>query len=407
MQRPLKICLVSQQYPPDTARGGIGTQTWNKAAALVRLGHSVTVVSRAKDQQRTVSASTDGRLAVCRVPVAGGIAGETYEEAIYWVRYAAAIKEELERLFDKQQFDVVNFPEWGAEGYAYLLNQSRRPQVPAVVHLHGPLSMFAERIGWPALDSMLYHLGTAMEDLCISRADRLMASSAHIAEYIAQRHHLDRSAIDVVHTGIDCDVFRPPAQRGGNRPTVLYVGNIARNKGITFLFEAVLTLRRRYPNILLRIVGGGGDDLLSEFRHRARHDGAEQNFEFCGFVPRAELPAYYGDADVFASPAEYELGVANVYVEAMACGCPVIAGTAGGAAEAVTDSETGILIPPGDVDRLVEAIDQIVGDANTRERMSLASRRRAEEYFALDRYIARVLACYERAIDRAATTAIG
>jgi glycosyltransferase involved in cell wall biosynthesis len=305
------------------------------------------------------------------------------------------------------EFDVVNFPEWGAEGFAYLLDRPRGPRVPAVVHLHGPLAMFSEHLGWPERGSLLDRVGTAMEDVSIERADGLMASSAHIADFVAGRHGLDRASIDVVHTGIDGEAFRPPSQRTpSGRPTVLFVGNIAHNKGIETLFEAVLRLRGRHPDILLQIVGSGNEHLVGDLQRRARLAGADGNVQFCGFVPRERLPEIYGEAHVFASPAQYEFGVANVYVEAMACGCPVVASDAGGAPEAVVHGETGLLVPPNDVGAVVAALDQILADTPLRRRMSDAARRRVDEYFTLDRYIVRVLGAYERAIDRATAASV-
>jgi glycosyltransferase involved in cell wall biosynthesis len=92
--------------------------------------------------------------------------------------------------------------------------------------------------------------------------------------------------------------------------------------------------------------------------------------------------------------------VANVYVEAMSCGCPVIASTSGGAAEAVQAGQSGILVNPRDLEATTAAIDRIVSDRELRRRMGAAGRRRTLEYFAAEKYIARVLAAYERAIER-------
>jgi glycosyltransferase involved in cell wall biosynthesis len=116
------------------------------------------------------------------------------------------------------------------------------------------------------------------------------------------------------------------------------------------------------------------------------------------------LPRYYHEADVFCSPAPYEGGVANVSLEAMACGCPVLASTAGGAPEAVTEGRTGLLVPPDDPDALVRALDRILSDAPLRRRMGRAAREKVEEYFAMDKYIRRVLAVYETAIERSRKT---
>jgi len=77
-----------------------------------------------------------------------------------------------------------------------------------------------------------------------------------------------------------------------------------------------------------------------------------------------------------------------------------VASTAGGAPEAVVDDQTGSLVPPNDVAAVVNALDRIVGDQDLRLCMSIAARRKVEDYFAMDKYIQRVLATYERAIAR-------
>jgi len=123
--------------------------------------------------------------------------------------------------------------------------------------------------------------------------------------------------------------------------------------------------------------------------------------ELVGFVTdRDSLPELYRTATVFASPARHEVGVANVYVEAMACGCPVVAATTGGAPEAVLHGESGLLVNPGDVEETAAALDRVLGDPALRERLSRGARRRAEDYFATEHYVRRVLAGYERAIER-------
>src|SRR5262249_32999266 len=105
-------------------------------------------------------------------------------------------------------------------------------------------------------------------------------------------------------------------------------------------------------------------------------------------------------AHVFASPAQHETGVANVYVEAMSCGCPVVASTSGGAAEAVQDGQSGILVNPRDLEATTAALDPIITHRDLRRRLGAAGRRRALEYFAVEKYINRVLAAYEHAIER-------
>jgi glycosyltransferase involved in cell wall biosynthesis len=229
-----------------------------------------------------------------------------------------------------------------------------------------------------------------------------MACSANIADLTTGYYGVPREEIDVVHCGVDAQAFRPAKGTGRRkgRPTVLFVGNIKGNKGVQIVLEAVLRLRSRYPDIRLQILGAIEGSMIEEFHARIAGEGAEANVEFLGFIDRAGLPAFYQQADVFASPALYEGGVANVYIEAMACGCPVVASTAGGGPEAVTDGQTGLLVPPNDTEAVVQALDRILGNPPLRRRMGEAARKRVDDYFAMDRYIDRVLAVYHKAIER-------
>jgi glycosyltransferase involved in cell wall biosynthesis len=403
----MRICLISEEYPPETARGGIGTQTWNKAQALIRLGHDVhvlTCAANAGDAPDLVTDIHDGVTVHRMQPPAEepGREWPVYEQAAYSLGYTWSVARHLHRLMETSQFDLFNFPEYGAEGFAYQLNRTRWNWQPVVVQLHGPLAMFAERIGWPPPESDYYRIGTYLEGASIRWADALMASSGNIADFTSDFYGVPRESISVVHCGIDADVFQPPSSGDGPpRPTVLFAGNVAPNKGVTTVFEAVMRLRRQFPNILLQILGKGDDRLATEFERRARSEGAAGNLEILGFVgDRSALPDLYRRASVFCSPAQHEVGVANVYVEAMACGCPVVASTTGGAPEAVDDGESGLLVRPGDVDATAAALERILADPELRARMGAAGRRRVEDYFAQDRYIARVLAVYEEGIER-------
>jgi glycosyltransferase involved in cell wall biosynthesis len=270
-----------------------------------------------------------------------------------------------------------------------------------VVQLHGPLAMFAERIGWPGKGSDLFRAGTFMEDYSISHADALMACSANIADFTAEYHRVSRAAIDVVHCGVDAESFRPAPdfERAGDCPRILFAGNIALNKGVGVVFESTLRLRAKFPNLQLTLLGKGDDNLIAQLERRAEEHGARDNVRFLGFAGRDQMAELYRTADVFCSPAHHEVGVANVYIEAMACGCPVVACDTGGAPEAVLNGCTGLLVPPNNVEATTAALDRILSDPGLRLRFARAGRERVEAYFAMDKYIGRVLATYERAIE--------
>jgi glycogen synthase len=397
----MRICLVSHEYPPDTARGGIGTQTWNKARALAARGHNVHVLTAAAEPDSARTYDEDGVTVQRLVPP--GFDFPVHTAPGYWLGYSWTVFGALQRLLEQSSFDLVDFPEYGGEGYAYLLDRMKWNHVPVVVQLHGPLTMFGERIGWPERDSDLYRMVGAMEGVAIERADALMACSANIADFVADFYDVRRTDIDVVHCGVDLAAFpeREPATAPA-RPTVLFVGNVAKNKGVSVVCEAVLALRQKYPDVLLRIVGRADEDFADDLMERVRDVDGDENVRYEGFVrDRRMLPSYYREASVFASPAEHEVGVANVYIEAMAASCPVVAATTGGASEAVIDGETGVLVPPEDPAATAAALDAVLGDDALRRRLGSAGRERAEAYFGMEPYIERVLATYGKALARA------
>ena len=110
----------------------------------------------------------------------------------------------------------MDFPEYGAEGYVHLLNQTEWNHIPTVIHLHGPLVMLAHTIGWPDLDSEFYRVGTEMEHTCLRLADAVFTSSRTSAEWCARQYGLDVAHVPVIHTGVDVDALPAPGRAEGS-----------------------------------------------------------------------------------------------------------------------------------------------------------------------------------------------
>lgn len=398
----MKICLVSQEYPPETAWGGVGTQTWVKARGLARLGHEVHVLACSADEAAGMRTERHDGVVIHRIQPPG-YEFPVYGKPLWMLGYTYRVVAALHDLMDAHAFDVFDFPEFGGEGFAYLIDRTRWNWVPVVVQIHGSMAMFRERIDWPEAGSPLHRLGTFLEDYSLRNADALMSCSRAVADVTADAYGLDRGSIDVVHCGVDTGIFNPGAggERLAARPTVLFVGKMVENKGPLIVAEAVFALRRKYPDICVQFVGTGRD-VPEMIRERVAEEGAEDTVELLGFVDLHGLPDLYRSAHVFCSPAEYE-GFGQVYTEALACGCPVVASDSGGGAEAIDDGVTGLLVPPKDVAATTRAIDAILGDPPLRRRMREAGLRRVADYFAMDRYIDRVLGVYRRAIASSAT----
>ena len=169
---------------------------------------------------------------------------------------------------------------------------------------------------------------------------------------------------------------------------------------MTTVLEAFIRLAHVLPGLSLAIAGVGEDEAIAELLRRAAIAGVGERVEALGFVEHAELPELYRSADLLAAPSLYEGGMGMVYLEAMACGLPVVASAAGGAAEAIVSGETGVLLERGDAEETAAAIAMLLRDGEQCARMGAAGRARVQARFAPAPYAARVAAAYERAIER-------
>jgi glycosyltransferase involved in cell wall biosynthesis len=368
----MRIALVAQEYPPETARGGIGTQTFLKAHGLAALGHEVHVVSRAVKGPRRDDA--DGRVRVTRVPAAAD-AALLHTEIADWIAYSTAVAAVVAELNAAKPFDLVEFPEWACEGWFHLVNRTEWNRVRTAIHLHGPLVMFAHTMGWPALDSEFFRTGTAMEGACLRLADAVFSSSRCSADWCAKHYGLDADRIPIWHSGVDVELFSPRDTPKAARPTIVFAGKLARNKGVHLLVEAACALAREFPGLHLSLLGRGEPGIVAELQALAKAAGCADLLDMPGFVDRAQLPEHLSRAHIFAAPSEYEGGPGFVYLEAMACGLPVIACAGSGAAEAVRHGETGLLVPPRNPTALALALRRLLGDAAQRERLGAQARR--------------------------------
>ena len=142
----MRIAIVSQEYPPETGSGGIGTQAFAKANWLAGRGHDVHVISHSTDGVR--HESHHGNLNVIRIPSFDDELS-IHTEQVRWLTYSTKVAIELSRLNAKVNLDLAEFAEWGGEAYIHLLNRTEANRIPTVIHLHGPIVMFAHALGWP------------------------------------------------------------------------------------------------------------------------------------------------------------------------------------------------------------------------------------------------------------------
>lgn len=164
--------------------------------------------------------------------------------------------------------------------------------------------------------------------------------------------------------GVDMTRFKPPAAAAA-RSGLLYVGRLAQDKGVHVLLQALTDPKLRHRRISLRIVGSG--IAAESLKSLAQELDLGTQVEFMGALPNEALPELYRAAEalVFPSllgPKGQQEGMGLVPLEAIACGCPVVASRLAAVAEIVREGKTGLLFPPGDAAGLAACIDRLLTD---------------------------------------------
>lgn len=232
------------------------------------------------------------------------------------------------------------------------------------------------------------------------RASHVAVCSAFVAR-VVRTAVPDPVPVSVLYPGADVETFHPDLpfedlkERHGvaGRPLVVCVSRLVPRKGQDVLIRAMPGIVRRVPDAALLIVGDG--PYRGRLETLAAHAPAG-SVAFAGQVSEAELPRYYRAGDVFAVPCRSRLGGLEVegwgivFVEAAACGRPVVAGDSGGARESLVDGETGLLVDGNDVDAVADAVASLLEDPARAGAMGTAGRARAEGFFTWSRAAAQL-----------------
>jgi glycosyltransferase involved in cell wall biosynthesis len=294
--------------------------------------------------------------------------------------------------------------------FAYRLTQYIQSSGPDLVHCHS-------RRGADVLGGLAVSFSD-VPAVVSRRVDntemRLMAALRYrpfrkiiaISEAIAavlRDHDVDADKIEVIRSAVDTARFEKPVDIGAFRKefgmpkeaTIIgAAGQLIPRKGHRYLLQAIADLRHKHPEIRLIVFGEG--HLNNQLRAQAASLDLGEVVQFAGF--REDLDDFMGTFDLFVHPALAE-GLGVVTLKAAAAGVPVIGFDAGGLPEAIKDGETGILVPPENVEKLRDAIATLVVDADLRHQMGAAGRRRMQSEFSIDTMADKHIEFYETVLN--------
>ncbi len=229
-----------------------------------------------------------------------------------------------------------------------------------------------------------------------SRASRVPVMCSRFIARVVRTAVPDAVPVSVMYPGADLEAFRPDLPYAdlleshgvAGRPLVVCVSRLVARKGQDVLIRAMPEIRRRVPDAALLIVGDGP---YRERLERLAADAPAGSVAFTGQVGERDLPRYYRAGGVFAMPCRTRMGGlevegwGNVFIEAAACGRPVVVGDSGGARESLVPGETGLLVNGSNVSEVAEAVGSLLADPARADQMGRAGRDRVERGFAWSR----------------------
>jgi glycosyltransferase involved in cell wall biosynthesis len=270
---------------------------------------------------------------------------------------------------------------WLARGLA---RPERRP----------PATTWSERASRALLDASRPVLRRA------TRPRPVVAISRFIKDhYVAAGFPED--AVEVIRLGVPTRAFASP-DRGARRPgdplRLLFAGALWEGKGPQVAVRAVGRLVRSGVPVHLDVCGAGTPNFLTWLQGVVTEEAVQTHVTFHGFVSPDEVRRFCQSRHVLVFPSEWDEPFAAVPVEAMAAGMAVVATTAGGTPEAITNGETGLLVPSRDPEALAASIGRLAEDDALRLRLGSAAAARARAEFDFDDYVARLEARYRSAL---------
>lgn len=386
----MKILFVSQEYPPETGWGGIGTYVHVTAHALARRGHTVHVLSTAQDQ-RECHYDDDG----VRVHRFGQIRGYPFDDRI-WYRFPYTAERLTTAICNYAAYrrmrldcDIIEAPNWNAEGLLFVLHGRK----PVVTHIHSSLADIARAAELASTRDL--RMAVWLERLCVSKSTYLSAATRASLRRGAQPPRVDAKRVEIIPHPMGV-ASTPPSPAGDAPPNVLFVGRLEARKNPEVIVKAASLVLKRVPDAQFIFVGKD-NGMRTRLLALAQDSGVTDAVRFEGWKTERDIVAARTRARVCVVPSRWE-SFGLVVTEAMAAGRPVVASRIDGFAEIVKDGETGKLVDPDDPREWADAIIEFL--SNPHAATAFGGRAREEIQRKFDPEIAAMKreALYSRAI---------
>lgn len=400
----LHVCLISEELPPDTGWGGIGTYTYNLAMGLKEIGHKISVVSRSIGTKESFK-SIKG-INVYRIKSSISDINDPNEINAYRYRVYQKIKE----INNNFPIDIIESPEWKAET-AFLLIDTERT-IPVVLRLHSTLSLIKKINNIKDIANEGY-IQELLEKFAIENADLVYSSSKSLIEIIKHDYHIKRKDIFAQFNPANIIDFSPKKHLAAdirlikkNSSIIMYVGRIEKRKGVDQIIKTIPSIVKQHPNAKFVFIGRD-TNILVKNKYKSFTKKLLSNINkkyhkhvfFLGFREYINLPNYYPAADIAIFPSYYE-NFPAVCLEAMASGCAVIGSKNGGMSEIIEHFKSGMLVNPYSIKDIKQSLLLLLNDKSLRDKIRFAATKRILKFFDRKNIALKSERIYLRAIKK-------
>lgn len=384
----MKICMIVESYPSsfdEPIVGGAIKNPFYLSQTLRKMGHDITVIAHNPNKDENMREFNGVKIYNI---------GEGYLKGAFR-SFTSSLGEakELLKLIEDSCFDIIHTHSFSIAGLA-ILKRFRKIKIPIISTAHGT-SLPETRANLEGVS--LYDILATIDSWIQYHIDRyswlnfdiVISAGYHQVTEMLEIYRLPKDLVIPLSNGVDTSFYKPDPESGDeikekygikDKRVVLFVGRLARKKGLQYLINSAPIILRKVPDTVFLVVGGNDKfaQYESELRRKIKYLNLEDKFIIVKNVPEKDMPSYYNAADVCVVPSINYEPLPTVVFEAMACGKPVVASNLGGIPEQLGYEDT--LVPQKDSKTLAIKIIEILQNDDLYITLSKKNRKRSKEF---------------------------
>jgi len=263
----------------------------------------------------------------------------------------------IHRLIGKYDLDILHLQ--SGSGGVFLV---RKLKTKIIVTAHTNNYLFQYR----RFGKISKRLLAPLEKWTYQIADRILSVSSYVKKNLISDYQIPSFKFLLIPNGVNSDTFHPVSHDFQDKKTILYVGRLYKGKGLEYLIDAVERLVPDHPSVCLWVAGQGV--YIKKIKAFIQDRLIRQHIIFLGWKDSDALNQLYNKATVYVMPSIVE-GFGMTLLEAMACGCPVIATDSGGAVDIIRHNDNGLLVSYGNTAQMAASIGSLITNETRKQRL--------------------------------------